>query len=143
MSGLEKVRFDDKVSIAHSDNRREIYDPKTILGGISGRWYPHSIITILDDNVILGEHYHDYTEVFFTPTGGFNFMLADIDKLEDTKKFVLSRGSSILIPSRVAHRVFCKKNSVLIGFGSIKFDPGRIFKLNSKMASIFQKKYDV
>ena len=137
---MKEVIYDKKIALVHYDDRREIYDPLTILDGLTGDWYQHNIITILENNCILGDHYHDYNEVFFTPTGGFYFILVDIDYPNKAKCFVLKKGSRILIPAYVAHRVICKKGSILIGFGSKKFDAKHIFKCNNEILSTFKRK---
>jgi len=39
MNRLERVKFDEKVAVAHSDSRRDIYDPTKILDGLGLPWY--------------------------------------------------------------------------------------------------------
>ena len=93
---------------------------------------------INQERAVLGNHYHNYDEVFFTPTGGFALTLADIDAdIDDTErvqKFTLIEGSRIFIPSYVAHRVVAEKGSVLIGFGSMEFSPKRFFQCSETLA---------
>ena len=139
MGILSNVKYNKNISLVHFDERREIYDPSKILNGLVGRWYPHNIIAILKDNTILGDHYHDFNEVFFTPTGGFYFILVDINNLKKCKCYKLEKGCRILIPAYTAHRVICKKDSILIGFGSAKFNRKRLFSCNKEIISIFEK----
>ena len=122
---LEQVRYDENPALGHTDPRRTIYNPEKILNGLNGDFYSHNIIFISQDGLELGKHFHDYLEVFFTPTGEFDFRLVDLDDLE-TRKYSLNAGGRILIPEGVGHIVTGNKNNVLMGYGSIPFDPKRL-----------------
>ena len=126
MSGIENIRFDESIALVNSDERRDIYDPERILNGIERRWYHHSVIVINQQNLKLGNHFHDYQEVFFTPTGGFYFTFVDRDNVKNSATFELIRGSRILIPENMPHVVVGKENSVLLGYGNVQFDPKRL-----------------
>lgn len=118
---LKQIKYDQEGALVHSDQRRSIYDPKKILEGI-GKWYPHSIIRIEQDNLILGNHYHDYKELFFTPTGNFHFRFVDLDDLE-TKDYDLKAGERIIIPEGIGHAVAGNKGNILLGYGNVLFNP--------------------
>jgi len=123
-SKLDMVRYDENIALVHSDLRRRIYDPEEILSGLDGKWYIHNIIVVSQDGLELGRHFHDYDEVFFTPTGIFDFKLLDIDNLE-TRKYSLPPGSRIFIPEKVGHIATGHKGNVLLSYGNALFNPER------------------
>ena len=130
-SKLDMVKYDENIALVHSDLRRKIYDPEQILSGLDGRWYIHNIITISQDGLELGRHFHDYDEVFFTPTGIFDFKLIDIDNLV-TRRYSLAPGSRILIPEKVGHIATGHKGNVLLGYGNAPFSPERIISCSEQ-----------
>ena len=106
-SRLNQVRYDENVALAHTDARRIIYEPEKILEGIGGIWHPHNVMVLKQGCLEMGNHYRDYEELFFTPTGEFSFGLVDLEDFE-TKKYVLKAGDRILIPQIVGHIVIGK-----------------------------------
>jgi len=139
--GLEDTKFDQNIAVVHSDERRIIYDPEKILSGLDdfGYWFSHNIITISAPNLSLGGHHHDYHEIFFTPTGGFDFRLVD-NESKKRKDYVLAKGSRILIPPYVTHMVNGEEGSVLMGFGNQKFTPEGLIKSNEDILAILETK---
>ena len=131
MSQLEQVRFDEG-ALAHADARRNIYDP---LQGIQGNWHVHNVIAINQAGLELGKHSHDYQELFFTPTGGFYFALADIDE-KKPQVYQLDKGKRILIPPNVGHIVVGDAGAILNGFGDVPFDPKRMYACDSELVGI-------
>lgn len=140
MTSIENIRFDESIALVQADERRIIYDPEKILEGISGRWYSHSIIVINRPNLKLGNHFHDYQEVFFTPTGDFYFTFVDKENLENSVTYELQRGQRILIPENVPHVVVGKKDSVLLGYGNVQFDPKRLITPTESVLEALSRK---
>ena len=122
---LEEIRYEENRAIAHDDERRTIYEPEKILDRLEGTWHEHNIIAIKGGGFELGNHYHDYQEVFFTPTGIFDFRFVDLEDLE-TRKFTLNAGSRILIPERIGYVITGNKGSILIGYGNVPFNLKRL-----------------
>ena len=130
---LKEVRFDEDLrltypKLGHTDNRRVIYDPESITKDLSGEeWYHHNVLTILQGGLELGNHHHDFREVYFTPTGGFDVRLVDIETLE-SRKYTLKSGSRLLIPEHISHLVTASSGSVLLVYGDVPFDPKRLIQ---------------
>jgi len=127
---LEEVRFDEDLRLTypllgHTDRRRVIYDPEAILKDLPGNWIHHNVLLISEDNLQLGLHYHDYNELYFTPTGGFDVRFVDNEDLA-TRRYNLHPGSRLLIPQEVSHMVTADKGSVLLVYGTVPFDPKRL-----------------
>ena len=101
--------------------------------GLEGKWYAHNIIVLSQEGeeLELGNHYHNYEEVFFTPTGGFDFGFVDQEDLE-TRTYHLESGSRIFIPRDVGHVVTGKPENILMGYGNVPFDPKRLIQCSEK-----------
>lgn len=98
---------------------------------------------MIHESLSLGNHYHNYNELFFTPTGGFKFALSDLDDPDkQVSVYELNRGSRILIPEYVAHRVIGKENAVLQGFGSVEFDPKGLIPCESNLVEILKRELE-
>ena len=122
---LRQVRYDENVALAHQDARRIIYDPDKIFDGLTEVFCQHNIITLLQDGLELGKHHHPYKELFFTPTGEFDFRLIDLEDFE-TRRYILKAGDRILIPEGIGHIVTGKTNNVLIGYGNVRFEQNKL-----------------
>ena len=128
---MSKVLHSYYIGVVHRDERRMIFDPSLILNDLKSewpdhRWHAHSIITINQPNLELGKHHHDYWEVFFTPTGGFKFSLADSEDVGNPRSYNLEVGDRLVIPAYIDHIVRGEKNSVLLSYGNVPFDPKRL-----------------
>ena len=137
VSKLDMIKYDENVALIHFDLMRRIYAPEKILGGLDGKWYIHNIIVFSQDGLKLGGHFHDYTQVFFTLTGIFDFKLIDIDNLE-TKRYSLAPGSRIVIPEKVGHIIKGGKENILIGYGSVPFNPERSIPCSKQLLNILE-----
>lgn len=129
---LEEVRFDEDLRstyplLGHTDRRRVIYDPEAILKDLSGNWIHHNVLSISEENLELGLHFHDYNELYFTPTGGFDVRFVDNEDLA-TQRYTLRPGSRLLIPQEVTHMVTARKGSILLVYGTVPFDPKRLIR---------------
>ncbi|MBI3623520.1 hypothetical protein HY212_05585 [Candidatus Pacearchaeota archaeon] len=127
---LEEVRFDENLrltypELGHTDRRRVIYDPEAILRDLPGNWIQHNFLMITQDSLELGLHYHDYNELYFTPTGGFDVRFVDNEDLA-AKRYQLGPGARLLIPREISHMVTAHKGDVLAVYGTVPFDPKRL-----------------
>ena len=123
------------VVFASEESRRTIYDPAKILEGLGslGPWYAHNIITINKEGSQLGKHYHNYFELFFTPTGGFKFNLVDVDTPKNASSYFLEKGQRILLPPRTAHIITGNSESVLLEYGNQEFDSQKLIACDSRL----------
>ncbi len=146
MGNLDNLKMDMVVAVVHSDQRRIIYNPEKILRGLevfAEQWYPHNIITLTQGGLELGKHHHDYSEVFFTPTGGFDFYVADSEDFQQAYRFVLNSGSRVLLPENVDHVVIGSSGAVLMGYGNIEFDPKRLFPSSKEVLESLSRKAEL
>lgn len=128
----------ENVGAAHVDERRRIYDPSKLLEGLEGPiWFPHNLIVLNKEGLELGNHYHDYQEVYFTPTGGLTFRLCDIGTKESAR-YELNPGDRLFIPSETAHAVIGRKDAILLGFGNVEFDPKRLIAYNDEIREVLE-----
>lgn len=67
------------------------------------------------DMVVLGNHYHDYKEIYFTAEGEARFILEDIETKERQEYRLNKTTGSIIIPERVAHKVEITGKAMLVG----------------------------
>ena len=125
--------FEEPLALVHIDKRRTIYDPSKILDGLRGKWYPHNLISINDSSSILGNHHHDYKEAFFVPGGNIEFVLVDPEEPRNPQTCQVSYGGRLLIPPYIDHTIKGKKGSILLGYGSVPYDPKRSFSSEKKV----------
>jgi hypothetical protein len=79
-----------------------------------------------DPRVPLGNHHHPYREAFVCPQGVFDFVLTDPREPENPRGYQIYTGKRLLIPSGIDHVVQGREGSVLMGFGSVPFDPKKL-----------------
>jgi mannose-6-phosphate isomerase-like protein (cupin superfamily) len=65
-------------------------------------------------DAVLGEHYHDYDEMFYLLKGQAVIEVENVET-KDRGGYQLSAGDRIFFPKKVAHRLWVKADSVLIG----------------------------
>ena len=138
---LERVRYETEVAKGNYDKRRNIDDPLRIFEGLEDgvKWHRHGIITIKDSNLFLGNHHHDFNEVYFAPNGGFDVWLTDaINPVEGVYHHMVP-GSRLLIPMYVDHRVRGDKRSVLDTYGSVPYDIGGTIDSDEKALRILDE----
>ncbi len=129
MENLFKAFYQEGIAVGHSDSRRTIYSPSEITDGLEIKnWTQHNVIRIHSNALPLGGHHHDFEELYFAVTSGFEVHLLDIENTERRGSFNMAPGSRLLIPSYTAHRVIAQPNAVLMVYGSVPFDPARIIK---------------
>ena len=131
IAGVEVAQND--FAVAHADSRRMIYDPEkfteNFLNPNYGRFYWHNVIVINNSdepNSKLGGHHHDYIEMFVVPVGEFKFVLLDPEDSKNPQVYNLYTGNRIVIPEGIDHVIKGDKNSVLMAFGNVEFDPKRL-----------------
>ncbi|MFH1325202.1 MAG: hypothetical protein ABIH49_00330 [archaeon] len=132
MNRLSEVRYEEGIAAGHYDHRRNIDDPLKLFDGLEGTWHPHGIITLKQEGLDLGNHHHDYDELYFSPTGGFNVWLVDEREPKDMLHFRMTPGSRLLLPEYVAHRVVGEIGSVLLTYGNVPFNSNRILKSSTE-----------
>ena len=128
----------EEVDAEHADIRRFIYDPEKILAGLKGTWFPHSILTVMQSNSLLGGHQHNYDEAFFVPSGQFRFSLVDPREPNNPRNYGIFTGNRIFIPAYIDHVVIGNKGSVLMGYGTVKYNPNRTTVTEREVLKILQ-----
>lgn len=118
---MSKIQYQSSFAVAHADRRRVIYDPAKLLEGLKGEYFPHKIMALSKNDLLLGQHHHNYREVFFIPTGDLKIVLADPRDPDNIFDYGLHGGSRILIPAGLDHVVKGKKGSVIMGWGTKEF----------------------
>ena len=93
----------------HEDSRRLL--TAVFNGDFTARQV--KILEVKTDSV-LGDHYHDYDEIFYLLRGQ---AVIEVENVNTKEKggYCLSAGDKIFFPKKVAHRLLVKANSVLIG----------------------------
>ncbi len=139
ISRLDQIVYVEGVGLAHEDERRAIYNPEKLLEGLDkyGPWFNHNIIRIKQTGLQLGNHHHDYSEVFFTPTGDLEFLFTDKNFPKDVREFSMNQGSRLFIPEDIDHRVIGSKGAILMGYGNVQFDPKRLISSSSEVLKVF------
>jgi len=138
--GKDLFSLEDDIALAHRDERRTIYEPERILRGLEdlGPWYAHNIIKIDTSGLKLGKHFHDYHEVFFTPTGGFFYSLVDMEDLDRTGRVELAPGQRLVIPPNVGHVVTAEEGSVIMGYGNAEFNPKKLIPCTEEALKVLE-----
>jgi len=97
----------------HEDERRAIL---SVFNSDLGDFKTFQVKVIkLKKDAILGNHYHkDYRELYYILEGESKFILEDVNTKEK-QTFNLKKGHRILIPKKVAHKLFVKSNTIFIG----------------------------
>jgi hypothetical protein len=138
MDRLNLVKYDENIAIVSKDNRRNVSDPEKILTGLDGNWHWHNIITIKSRDS-LGNHYHDYREMFYTPTGGIKFALTDIEGKEDPKIYTLAPDSRIVLPPYTVHAIVSEPGSVWLCYGDAVFDVKKLMAADKNIVSKLER----
>ena len=140
MSNLERVRYEPEMSGGHSDERRDIYDPLRLFEGFeNGEWHRHGVIKIKNPGLYLGDHHHDFDELFFAPNGGFKVWLIDAQDPREVMSFRMASGSRLFIPEYVDHRVKGDERSVLDIYGSVPYDIGGTIDSDEKALRVLDE----
>jgi len=71
------------------------------------------IIEVIEDDAILGNHYHTYDEAFYVVKGCANYDVYDL-KTKKYANFVLVRGESLFIKAHTAHRATFNRGTIMV-----------------------------
>ena len=96
------------INIAHSDERRDL----SILFNGDFNAKQIKIIKVKKDS-ILGNHYHEYREMFYVLKGKAHYYLYDIDN-EKLGYIELKQGDRMILNPKVAHRAIILKGTITI-----------------------------
>jgi len=96
------------IPVAHEDERRWL---RTIVNGD----FAVKQIKLLNikETSVLGNHYHNYSELFYIVSGKATYTLESVDTKEK-KTLTLSSGDRLVIGPRVAHKVTMTKGTITI-----------------------------
>ena len=111
LGGLAAVVYDHP-GIDHEDHRRKLF---TAFNG-DFKSEQSKFIAMKKDEWLGGQngHYHNYSELYFMLKGECTFTLEDIS----TKKqriVEMKEGDRLIIPPKIAHKVFARDGSILVG----------------------------
>lgn len=90
---------------------------------------------VMKKNSILGNHYHKKTKsAFFILSGSASFIIKDIRKKNQAKKFVIKNGEGVLILPYETHAIkFLEKSTFLLAKSN---------KFNSKDKDLYEAKLE-
>ena len=108
---MEKVIFQDR-GIDHEDARRTL--STTFNGDFEGFTARQTKVYRIHQDAQLAGHFHKYRELLHVISGEINATLIDI-KTREEEKYSLTDNCSLLIPPYVAHKVFVKRGTIMIG----------------------------
>ena len=98
----------DKLGIAHEDERRAMMNP------FNGDFIARQVKVLkIKKNSTLGNHYHDYYEMFYILKGKAQYWIKDI-QTEMVHSGILKEGDRLIIEPRVAHKFKMLKGTVTI-----------------------------
>jgi cupin superfamily acireductone dioxygenase involved in methionine salvage len=98
----------DKIKVTNSDERRDL--TSLFNGGFQAKQI--KIIKVKRDS-ILGNHYHNYREMFYVLKGQAYYTLENIETKEHKGMF-LDIGDRLIIDSKIAHKAFLKTGTITI-----------------------------
>jgi quercetin dioxygenase-like cupin family protein len=98
----------DKIDITHSDERRDL----SILFNGDFNAKQIKIIKVKKDS-ILGNHYHEYREMFYVLKGQALYDLENVDT-KDTDWVMLYAGDRMIIDKHIAHKAKFVEGTITI-----------------------------
>lgn len=98
----------DKIGVSHEDERRSITSPFN--GDFVARQV--KILKIKKDS-ILGNHYHNYRELFYILEGQAIFALENTIT-RASEYIIMGKGERLIIEPKVAHRVKMFKDTLTV-----------------------------
>jgi len=107
-----------KRGIDHEDDRRTIMT--AFNGDLNGFKPSQAKFYLIKQEKMLAGHYHNYVEVFYMLDGEAQFILKDIDS-EEIAEYTLKNTEVLLIPPKIAHKVFPKAGTKMVGFTEVPF----------------------
>ncbi len=96
------------IEVSHEDERRRL----TAI--FNGEFIAKQIKLLnIKKTSILGNHYHNYSELFYIYQGQAVFTLVDVDTKE-RKDITLNQGDRLIISPRIAHKVKMEEGTLTI-----------------------------
>ncbi len=108
---IDKVIFQER-GIDHEDARRTL--STAFNGDFGGFTAKQTKVYKIHQDAQLAGHFHKYQELLYVIDGELDIQLVDIETKEENN-YSLKANCSILIPAQVAHKVFVKKGTTMIG----------------------------
>ena len=102
-----KIQY-EKVEPASSDERR------TLIPVFNGDFLAKQVkVLSIKKNSVLGNHYHEYSELFYLLEGRANYTFEDVDTKE-RRSIEMKKGERIRISPRIAHKAEFLEDTVMI-----------------------------
>lgn len=98
-----------RIKVEHEDARRKL---RTVFNGDNFIARQIKILEVKTD-CVLGNHYHNYAELFYVLKGEMVYHLEDVNK-KDYKRVVLVAGEVLIISPRIAHTAEAKAGTITI-----------------------------
>jgi len=94
----------------HSDERRDLF---TLF---NGNFVAEQVkYVVVHQNAVLGNHYHDYDELFFLLKGKAVFYVQEPHGLSSKQRIEMSEGMTIVVLAGFAHVISIEEGSILFG----------------------------
>ena len=104
-----------KVREGHEDERRSLRQI------FNGDFIARQLLTLeTKTDCVLGGHYHEYEEIWYVFKGKLEYELTNIDT-KKRQKVALFAGDKIRIPSRIYHKAYAKKGTIIVGVTEEEF----------------------
>ena len=105
----------EHVGIEHEDERRRIQVP------FNGDFHAKQTkILSTKQGCRLGDHHHNYSELYFVISGQVTFTSEDPQN-KDRVTYTMQPGDRLLVPTGIAHRADALENTVLLGFTEVEY----------------------
>ena len=121
MSNIGKVVVSDSAPLGKDDPRRTIY--LAFDKNCDFQTAEEATIIVPKLATVLGNHWHNFKELFVIVKGGATFYLEDIDDRMRTERIVLAPFQRIMIPPRVAHAFTISEGSIILAYLEKPFEP--------------------
>lgn len=97
---------------AHADGRRRIHEAihRDPAGKMVGR---ATIIEVLEDGAVLGQHWHPLVEQFIMLKGGSTLYLASKDEPDRISATRITAPTTVTVPAGMIHTFVCRADTVL------------------------------
>ena len=104
-----------KVREGHEDERRSLRQI------FNGDFIARQLLTLETKvDCVLGGHYHEYEEIWYVLKGRLKYEFINIDT-NKRQRLTLNSGDKIRIPSRIYHKAYAKKGTIIVGVTEEEF----------------------
>ena len=105
----------EKVKEGHEDERRSL---KQIF---NGDFVARQLLTLeIKADCVLGGHYHEYGEIWYVLKGRLEYEFINI-YTNKKQRATLNSGDKIKIPSRIYHKAYAEKDTIIVGVTEEEF----------------------